>query len=314
MGVQLTKDAGGTNEFRAYVDWVQVTAGIAVENYRYVARACNIDSSAIAKNGTNAIEALIETMYAVEYMDDSVRWAYYVNRTLAKFLHHQARTGVSNATLTIEQIAGKPVVMANGFPIRVSDALPPPRPSSRNPRRSPTTPSGQRAAGASRRRLSGKRDESMYDKNSLFSDSQSIAAAAGNVLSDAYDTWQGQTAAVGTRPSADRCSTTSAAARSSCSPDHRGGQLRRSPDHRLPVRAGGQLRAVDEPGGRGLHRRARARGAGRRLPAGAPAASPPGRVTQRWVGMRYVIAVATTTTGKVTSGLNFDRQTNVNVI
>lgn len=123
LGVQLVKDAGGTKEFRAYVDWVQVTAGIAVANYRYVARGCNIDSSAIAKNGTNAIEALIETLYAVEYMDDSVRWAYYVNRTMAKFLHHQARTGVSNATLTIEMVAGKPIVMANGIPIRVSDAL-----------------------------------------------------------------------------------------------------------------------------------------------------------------------------------------------
>lgn len=123
LGVQLTKDAGGTNEFRAYVDWVQVTAGFAVENYRYVARACNIDSSAIAKNGTNAIEALIELLYAVEYQDDSVRWTYYAPRTLAKFLHYQARSGVTGGTLTIEQIEGKPVVMANGFPIRVSDGL-----------------------------------------------------------------------------------------------------------------------------------------------------------------------------------------------
>lgn len=123
LGVQVTKDAGGTNEFRAYVDWVQVSAGIAVENYRYVARACNIDKSALAKNGTNAIEALIELLYAVEYQDQSVRWVYYAPRYLAKYLHHQARTGVTNATLTIEQIEGKPVVMANGFPIRVSDGL-----------------------------------------------------------------------------------------------------------------------------------------------------------------------------------------------
>jgi hypothetical protein len=77
MGEQLTKDAGGTNEFRAYVDWVQMTAGFAVANYRYVARACNIDGSALSTTGTNILDALDALYDQVEYEDTSVRWVYY---------------------------------------------------------------------------------------------------------------------------------------------------------------------------------------------------------------------------------------------
>jgi hypothetical protein len=45
-----------------------------------------------------------------------------------------------------------------------------------------------------------------------------------------------------------------------------------------------------------------------------PPMIPAGRVTQRYIGMRYVIATNTTDTGKVSSGLNWDRETNTSGI
>jgi hypothetical protein len=105
MGEQLTKDAGGTNEFRAYVDWVQMTAGFAVANYRYVARACNIDGSALSGTGTNVLDALDALYDQVEYEDTSVRWVYYVTGP-SRSTRAAGEERVKNSTLTIEMIKG----------------------------------------------------------------------------------------------------------------------------------------------------------------------------------------------------------------
>ena len=42
MGDQVTKDSGGTNEFRAFVDFFDWHWGLAVEDYRYVCRVANV--------------------------------------------------------------------------------------------------------------------------------------------------------------------------------------------------------------------------------------------------------------------------------
>jgi hypothetical protein len=128
MGEQVVKDSGGTNEFIAYVDWVEMTAGFAVSNYRYVARACNIDGSALSTTGTNILDALDALYDQVEYEDSSVRWVYYMDRTLAKYARSQAKNAVKNSTLTIEMIKGTdgrmiPFTSANGIPVRRTDGL-----------------------------------------------------------------------------------------------------------------------------------------------------------------------------------------------
>lgn len=45
LGKQLVKDAGGVNEYTAWVDHWKWDLGLAVEDYRYVSRVCNIDTS-----------------------------------------------------------------------------------------------------------------------------------------------------------------------------------------------------------------------------------------------------------------------------
>jgi hypothetical protein len=97
MGEQLVKDDGGTNEFPAYVDWVQLTAGFAVANYRYAGRACNIDTSAIVGTGTNVLDAFDALYDQCETSDTSVRWVYIVPRLLRKYARMQAKNMVKNS-------------------------------------------------------------------------------------------------------------------------------------------------------------------------------------------------------------------------
>jgi hypothetical protein len=45
LGKQLVKDSGGVKEYTAWVDHWKWDCGIAVQDYRYVGRVCNIDTS-----------------------------------------------------------------------------------------------------------------------------------------------------------------------------------------------------------------------------------------------------------------------------
>jgi hypothetical protein len=125
MGDQLTKDAGGTNEFRAFVDVFDWHWGLAVEDYRYVCRIANVDTSNLTAAATLVIEAMIKGWYQTMAGrgDKSVRWAWYCDPLVAAFLHLQARAGVTNSTLRIDTIDGQPVTMFLGAPVRVTDGL-----------------------------------------------------------------------------------------------------------------------------------------------------------------------------------------------
>jgi hypothetical protein len=92
FGLVSNGGSDGTNTFPAWVDWFTWHHGIAVEDYRYLARACNIDSSAITVSGTNAI-TLITLYHRCLTADKSARWAYYVPRFLGEMLHQQAAHG-----------------------------------------------------------------------------------------------------------------------------------------------------------------------------------------------------------------------------
>jgi hypothetical protein len=153
----------------------------------------------------------------------------------------------------------------------------------------------------------------MYDKNLIFSDAQSIAAAAGNVLStSSYDTWQGGTAGastppiggpllndIGRDPTPLFCTITEAvtAGGGAATIDF---QLVQADDAALTS----NLAVVNSTGG--LSKAVLVVG----YQPAVPPVIPAGRVTQRYIGMRYVIATNTTDTGKASSGINWDRETN----
>lgn len=120
-------DDGSNNPYQAYVTYFEWFLGLAVPDYRYNVRICNIDVSNLttdAATGTDLIANMITAYYrrptaAIKSMTQ-VYW--YCNKTIAEFLHHQA-SNKSNVNLTLDTVAGKPVVSMLGAPVHVVDAI-----------------------------------------------------------------------------------------------------------------------------------------------------------------------------------------------
>lgn len=121
MGIQMVEDEDG-NRFRAFETVWNWDLGLCVKDYRYIVRLCNIDTGNLAETGNDLIRAMVRAYHQLE--DTSTgRLAVYCNRKIATYLHLQALDSTKNSTLTIENIAGKPVTHFLGAPIRKSDAL-----------------------------------------------------------------------------------------------------------------------------------------------------------------------------------------------
>jgi hypothetical protein len=126
MGKQLVTDSSGLM-YTAYVTKFQWKLGLALMDYRYVIRICNIDISDLtsdAASGADLLDKMIEAYYARPTVDlgNMAKTFVYCNKTVAKFLHKQAQNK-SNVNLSIDSPAGKPVVSFLDAPIRVCDNI-----------------------------------------------------------------------------------------------------------------------------------------------------------------------------------------------
>lgn len=107
--------------------------GLCIEDYRYVVRVANIDTSQLtvdAASGADLVRSMVKAYWQI-FDPRQVRLAWYCNRTVGSFLHQQALSKTYNSTLSIEAapmigsngLFGQPVVKALGFPIYISDAI-----------------------------------------------------------------------------------------------------------------------------------------------------------------------------------------------
>ena len=127
-GEQIVYGANGMGASRlvALVDHFQWKAGIALKDWRYVVRICNIDISdlnaANVKTIINAMEQAAETIgTGAKGLGKPV---FYANRTIRRFLRREARESVgTGGGLTFENFAGQRVLMFGDIPVRRSDAL-----------------------------------------------------------------------------------------------------------------------------------------------------------------------------------------------
>ncbi len=135
-GLQNTYDAGG-KVFLGWQHWLQWNLGLAIHDWRYAVRACNID---VTLFGESTAPDLISIMAAMVYKPPVMpagvapvqtsdvpevtmgRSCFYCNRTVFLALDLQAQNK-TNALLTIEQWAGRPTLTYRGIPIRCVDAL-----------------------------------------------------------------------------------------------------------------------------------------------------------------------------------------------
>lgn len=113
------------NRFRAVMDQYQWKCGIAVPDWRYVVRICNIDVSDLTKNasaGGDLIDLMTQAQELIHSLT-GVTPAYYVNRTVRSFLRRQNVNKVAAGTLMYDEVAGKPALMFGEVPVRRVDAI-----------------------------------------------------------------------------------------------------------------------------------------------------------------------------------------------
>ena len=126
MGVQLVSQADNSNKkFKAYVSHYKWDVGLCVRDWRYVVRICNIDKSALTKDasaGADLLDLMTQAMEAIQ-ATTNVRPAFYVPKTVRSFLRRQLVNKVASSTLSMGEVAGKPVVMFDNVPVRRCDAL-----------------------------------------------------------------------------------------------------------------------------------------------------------------------------------------------
>lgn len=118
-------DDGTGALYEAYVGHWSWHVGFCVQDYRYISRIANIDTSALTASGSTGadlIDCAIKAYHKI-HKPSAVRLAWYGNRTLCTYLHLQAKNSTKNSTLTIENTAGQPVTMLLGIPVRQTDGI-----------------------------------------------------------------------------------------------------------------------------------------------------------------------------------------------
>jgi hypothetical protein len=129
------------NRFEAYTSLFEQHAGLCPQDWRYAARAANIDVTAAGLAGPNAVDIfakLAQMMFlpphlgkktsgitktdAVEDPSPGIRPTFYCNRTIRHYMDLQAMRQ-RNVLLHLEDYAGMPCDTYRGIPIKIVDQL-----------------------------------------------------------------------------------------------------------------------------------------------------------------------------------------------
>ena len=138
MGMSFALDSN-SNEYPMYRTWLAWKLGLAIHDWRFAVRACNIDVTLLnGGSAANLINTLVKMVHrppvmpvgvmnvnSAESMVDRIvpgRAAIYVNRTIGTFLDLQAMNK-TNVLLQMEQWNGESVTTFRGIPIRNVDAI-----------------------------------------------------------------------------------------------------------------------------------------------------------------------------------------------
>lgn len=141
MGRQRVQDTTQTFAtgayFWAWIDHYKWELGLAVRDWRYNVRLCNIDVSDLATvNAANIINGLVrglnriptssfgkvKTSDAPSIQGAMGRTVIYVNRVLYTYLELQAMNK-TNVLLTLSEFDGRMIPAFRGVPVRICDAL-----------------------------------------------------------------------------------------------------------------------------------------------------------------------------------------------
>jgi hypothetical protein len=134
-----TKTLSDGSMYRVYRSHFKWECGLAVRDWRYVVRMCNIDVTLLnGASAANLINGLVSAFHRLPTaaagmrittdptkpsgVMGATRFAIYCNRQVAAALDRQAMNK-TNMLLSIGEFDGRPVTMFRGVPIRVVDRL-----------------------------------------------------------------------------------------------------------------------------------------------------------------------------------------------
>lgn len=134
--VKVLSDGSMYRVYRSHFKW---ECGLAVRDWRYVVRMCNIDVTLLTgASAANLINGLVSAFHRFPTAPSSTRistdptkpsgvlgatrFAIYCNRQVGAALDRQAMNK-TNLLLSIGEFDGKPATMFRGVPIRVVDRL-----------------------------------------------------------------------------------------------------------------------------------------------------------------------------------------------
>ena len=114
--------SGGRMEaYRTHYRW---DCGLTVRDWRYVVRIQynSEDLTGDAASGPDLIDLMTQALDIPPSLSLG-KPAFYANRRAKSFLRRQVVEKIAGSTLTMENIAGKPVLMFGGVPVRRCDSL-----------------------------------------------------------------------------------------------------------------------------------------------------------------------------------------------
>lgn len=128
LGIQTieTTNGVGGQRMRAYQDRWLWKIGLALKDWRYVVRICNIEVSDLtvdAATGADLTNLMIKATHRIPNLQAG-KAVFYMNRSVFQYLDLQRRSGVKDGgQLTYDVIDGKRIPMFRQIPIKLCDAI-----------------------------------------------------------------------------------------------------------------------------------------------------------------------------------------------
>ena len=126
LGIQVEQNANGVTgaQMEVYKEKFSWDLGIALKDWRYVVRICNIDISNLSGgSAADLTELMIRATHRLPNKNMG-KCVFYMNRTVFQYLDIQRRTDViAGGGLDYAMVDGKAVYSFRGMPVKIVDSL-----------------------------------------------------------------------------------------------------------------------------------------------------------------------------------------------
>ena len=123
----VVNSQGQQEKMEVYQEKFTMQVGLAVPDWRYIVRGCNIKTSDFnITTPTVAIHKLITLMIEMcEHLEsnEGVKACFYMNRRLRKYLRLLLKEDLRGSGLTYDTVDGRRVLAFGEYPVRISDSL-----------------------------------------------------------------------------------------------------------------------------------------------------------------------------------------------